>query len=112
MCGRKALYIAERGSSALAIHPEEQEITDRGFVQRIGNIRVRAHAIQDAAEDKRNIEIGVVKRLHSEVIASAEKRFVPPIPNCECEIATEMLNAVSAPSRIRLQDEIAIRSWA
>src|SRR5271156_4087298 len=71
-----------------------------------------AQAVQRVAEQKKLAELGIVKWLHSEMIARAKQNFLARVPDREGEIPAQMLHAIRAPGRIRAQNQARISGSA
>src|SRR5947209_4382910 len=63
----------------------------------------------DAVADQQHaVEIAVVKRTHSEVIARAKEALPPHVPNDKSKVAQQMLYAVVTPLCVGVQNQLGI----
>src|SRR5271168_1468452 len=71
-----------------------------------------AQAVQRVAEQKKLAQLGIVERLHAEMIARAEQNFLARVPDGESEIPAQMLHTIRAPGRIRAENQARISGSA
>src|SRR5271156_291954 len=67
-----------------------------------------AKAVQRVAEKKKLAQLGIIKRLHAEMVARAKQQFLTRVPYCESKISAQMLHAFRAPRRIRAQNQVGV----
>jgi hypothetical protein len=67
-----------------------------------------AQAIERVAEQKKLSQLGIVERLHPEMIARAKQKFLMCVPDREREIPAQMLHALRAPGGIRAQNQARV----
>src|SRR6185369_2624108 len=52
--------------------------------------------------------VRIKKRFNSEMIAGAEKTLPAIIPNCKCEVAKQVFDAIIAPPFVSMEDEFCV----
>src|SRR5207249_3274751 len=69
-----------------------------------------SNAVECVAENYVGTNVRVVQRLDTHVVASAKNPPLQYIPDAECKVAEQMVNALFLPDAISEQDQLDIRS--
>ena len=110
MRGRDALDIGEAGGGRVLVQVEQQEVGDGQLVQPVRHRRMLADAIERTAEYEFPAQASVEKRLHSQMIAGAEKLLFGTIPDGERKVTDQALDALFSPHQIGAQNQFHVGS--
>src|SRR5579859_4568837 len=105
MCRRQPLDVAESRSCIVVVQSEQKKIGDGGFVQHVGDVRIKPNAIEGVAEKEEIMKLGVIERFDAKMIPRTKQRSGVCIPNGKCKITPQITHAFRAPGGVSMQDQ-------
>src|SRR4029077_15095170 len=93
----------------VVIHVEKQKVSDRQLIQLGRDIGMHAHTIQRIAEDQGFTGSKIIEELDTHLIASATDSTETSVPDRECKVAEQMVDAMFSKGVVGVQDEFRIR---
>src|SRR6266851_4372114 len=94
MSGRYLLDVRKSGRGWILVNIEKQKVGNCQFIQIVADIRMPPDAIQGVAEDEGLARAKIVEPPDPQMIASAKNPAKMSVPDSECKIAEQMLDAL------------------